>query len=294
MMKHFGLIAFSVLSLISCKNFEKPEPKSDTVIVEDSTQKSEVKLYTLNGGEIQVNKKNLFAQGDTYKGDTIVLADAFYVIKHPKGNLIWDTGLSEELVGKEPKSVNEGALVLSRKDSLSVQLDQIGLTPSDFDFIAFSHIHFDHTGGGNYFKDATWLIQDTEYAFATGEEIKSQGFYNTNDFKALKNVKQLKGDFDVFGDGTVIIKSYPGHTPGHQALFLDLENSGPILLSGDVYHFEENRENKIIPQFNHDIPQTEQSIEQFEKFVSDKRAKVYIQHDAKHFNRMPKSPKFIN
>lgn len=293
-MRYLGIVTLSIISLISCKNFEKPEQKAEDVEVEDSIQKPEVKLYAFNGGEIKVNAKNLFAQGDTYKGDTITLADAFYVIKHPKGNLIWDTGLSEDLVGNDPKPVNEGALVLSRKDSLKSQLDQIGMTPEDFSFIAFSHLHFDHTGAGNYFKNATWLIQEPEYAFATGDEIKSQGFYNTNDFKELTKVKQLQGDYDVFGDGTVIIKSYPGHTPGHQALFLELTNNGPTILSGDMYHFQENRENKIVPQFNYDIPETEKSINKFEEFVKTKKAKVYIQHDASHFDKMIKSPKFLN
>ncbi|WP_378186100.1 N-acyl homoserine lactonase family protein [Aquimarina sp. W85] len=293
-MKHIGIVILFIFSLVSCKNFEKPETNVENTEVKDSIQSPEVRLYTFNGGTIQVNAKNLFAQGDTYKGDTITLADAFYVIKHPKGNLIWDTGLSEDLVGNNPKEINGGALVLSRKDSLLAQLDLIGMTPKDFDFIAFSHIHFDHTGAANYFKNATWLIQDVEYSFAQSEEIKAQGFYNSNDFKELTHVKQLQGDYDVFGDGSVVIKSYPGHTPGHQALFLNLANNGPTVLSGDLYHFVKNRENKIVPQFNYDIPETEKSIKAFEEFVKNNNAKVFIQHDPVHFDKMPISPKFIN
>jgi hypothetical protein len=66
------------------------------------------------------------------------------------------------------------------------------------------------------------------------------------------------------------------------------------MLSGDIYHFEENRKNGIVPQFNHDIPASEKSIKAFEAFVKEKNARVYIQHDKGNFERMPKAPKYLN
>ena len=130
--------------------------------------------------------------------------------------------------------------------------------------------------------------------FLKGEEIKSNGFYSVDAIAKLNKVQQLHGDHDVFGDGTVIIKSMPGHTPGHQVLFLNLTNNGPILLSGDLYHFGKNRTGKIVPQFNHDIPETEKSIAKFEDFAKQNNAKVYIQHEVTDFAKMPKAPKYMN
>jgi len=112
--------------------------------------------------------------------------------------------------------------------------------------------------------------------------------------KELTKVKKIKGDYDVFGDGTVVLKYAPGHTPGHQVLFLDLSNHGPLLLSGDLYHFSENREFRRIPIFNYDVKQTNASMDMFEAFAKEKNAKVYLQHSKEDFNKMPKAPKFLN
>ncbi|TVZ52332.1 N-acyl homoserine lactonase family protein [Dokdonia sp. Hel_I_53] len=290
-MKKILAIAILLLSITSCEDFKKGYEEGKKAAEENAVIKvdtlPEITLHKLDGGSIMANNLNLFAQGDTYKGESKQLADAFFIIKHPKGNLLWDTGLPEMLVGKDPYTPEGGAFTISRKDSIKTQLAQIGMTTSDIDMIAFSHIHFDHTGAANNFPDAKWLVQFEEYSFANGEEIKGNTFYDPSSFSKLTNVEKLTGDKDVFGDGTVVIKSMPGHTPGHQVLFLKLKNNGPTLLSGDIYHFEKNRENQIVPQFNYDIPETEKSIKDFEAFAKANNAKVIIQHDAEDFANTP-------
>ncbi|MDH7446277.1 N-acyl homoserine lactonase family protein [Aquimarina sp. 2201CG14-23] len=289
-------LIFSILiitSFLACKDAKTQEVTEESTEIEQVI-KPEIKLYTFDGGSIGVNNLNLFAQGDTYKGDSLQLGNAFYVVKHPKGVLLWDTGLPEGLIGNPAYTTPDGAFTISRKDSISNQLTSIGITNDQVDYIAFSHIHFDHTGAANNFSDALWLVQTPEYEYAKGEEIKSNGFYAPDSFNALSNVKKLNGDHDVFGDGSVIIKSLPGHTPGHQVLFVDLPNHGPTLLSGDMYHFAKNRKDKVIPQFNHDIPLSEKSMELFEQYAKEKNAKVYIQHELSDFSKMPKAPQFLN
>ena len=280
-----------VLVTFSCKEAKKETKEG--MVVEDPA-KPEIKLYAFDGGTVMANNLNLFAQGDTYKGESKELSDAFFVIQHPKGTLLWDTGLPEMLVGNDPYTTPDGGFTISRKDSTLQQLKSIGLDSSDVDIIAFSHIHFDHTGGANHFANAKWLVQQTEVDFINSDGIKGNSFYAPDSFSKLENKQILEGDYDVFGDGTVVIKYFPGHTAGHQTLFLDLPNEGPIMLSGDIYHFEKNREDGIVPQFNYDIPESETSIKAFEAFVKEKNAKVYIQHDKGNFEAMPKSPKYLN
>lgn len=292
MKKLIALTLFAVI-LVSCDDFKKGfkdgynDAQKEAETETSDTQETTVTLHKLDGGTVIANNLNLFAQGDTYKGSSKQLANAFYIIEHPKGNLVWDTGLPEMLVGQAPFTPEGGAFTISRKDSISTQLARIGMSKDDIDMIAFSHIHFDHTGAANHFPKATWLVQEVEYDFATGEEIKENSFYAPDSFKELTTVQKLNGDSDVFGDGTVIIKSMPGHTPGHQVLFLKLKNNGPTLLSGDLYHFDKNREDAIVPQFNHDIAVTEQSIKDFEAFAKAENAKVIIQHDAGDFAKTP-------
>ncbi len=291
MKRILGLLV--VMALFSCK-----ETKKETA-TESSTSKEvakpEVRLYTFDGGTILVNNLELFSQDTTYQGQTKEFANAFYIISHPDGNLMWDAGLPEGLVGApEPFTSPDGNFTVSRRDSVLNQLESIDMGIDDIKYIALSHTHFDHSGHANTFKNSTWLVQETEYDYITSEESQKNNADNFNAIKELLNVRKLKGDHDVFGDGSVVIKSMPGHTPGHQVLYLDMAENGPTLLTGDLYHLYENREHKRVPIFNFDVDQTLKSMDVFEAFAEEKNAKVYLQHQIEDFNKMPRAPEYLN
>lgn len=281
------ILGLAILVLIvSCKETKKEN--TEDAMTKEEMAKPEIKLYTFSGGTVIANKLELFSQDTTYQGQSREFADAFYVISHPKGNLIWDTGLPDGLAAS-PEAVTPpgGAFTISRKDSMINQLKTIGLTPKDFKYISLSHTHFDHTGSANTFKDATWLVQGAGY-----DSIKN----NEATFGAVKEltkIKRLNGDHDVFGDGSVILKYTPGHTWGHMVLYIDLPEHGPTLLSGDLYHIVENREHQRVPSFNVDVDQTIASMKAFEAFAKEKNAKVYIQHNKEDFAKMPKAPNYL-
>ena len=267
----FLLIA---VSIVSCKNSEKKV---------EETKKPEVKLYQLVGGSILVKKLEVFSQDTTYTGQSKQFTDAYYVISHPKGNLMWDAGLPEQLVIPEPYDEPSGVYRIQRPDSLSNQLKSIGFTIDDFKYFAMSHSHFDHTGHANYLKNATLLIQENEYNANLADTLQQKNAAMT----ALTNVKKINGDYDVFGDGTVVIKYMPGHTIGHQVLYVEVAGlDKPVLLTGDLYHFEENRENKGVPSFNYDVKQTLESMDKFEAFAKEKNATVIIQHSPKDYKKV--------
>ncbi len=280
------LYFFIGISIISCKDFKEGSKEGNNTD-EVTTEKAKVILHVLDGGTVQANNLELFSEDTTYTGQSRGFADAYYVISHPKGNLMWDAGLPENLVGlPQPFTSPDGAFTLSRKDSLDHQLKSINISIDSIDFIALSHYHFDHTGHANRLKNATWLVQENEYNFVTNDsaQIKDPATYSS--IKELINVKKINGDFDVFGDSTVVIKSMPGHTIGHQVLYLDLGLEKPILLTGDLYHIEENRTYKRVPSFNYDIPMTKKTIETFETFAAATNADVFIQHSVRDFDRL--------
>lgn len=267
----FLLIA---VSIVSCKNSDKKV---------EETKKPEVKLYQLVGGSILVKKLEVFSQDTTYTGQSKQFTDAYYVISHPKGNLMWDAGLPEQLVIPEPYDEPSGVYRIQRPDSLANQLKSIGFKIDDFKYFAMSHSHFDHTGHANYLKDATLLIQENEYNANLADTLQQKNAAMT----ALANVKKINGDYDVFGDGTVVIKYMPGHTIGHQVLYVEVAGlEKPVLLTGDLYHFEENRENKGVPSFNYDVKQTLESMDKFEAFAKEKNATVIIQHSPKDYKKL--------
>ena len=267
------LLLFLAISIISCKESTKKE---------EVAVKPEVKLHQLVGGSIFVKKLEVFSQDTTYTGQTKQFTDAYYVISHPKGNLMWDAGLPEGLVVPEPFHEPSGVFAIQRPDSLVNQLKTIGYKVEDFKYFAMSHSHFDHTGHANAMKNATWLVQENEYNSVAGDSLKNKD----PAVSELKNVQKINGDYDVFGDGTVVIKYMPGHTVGHQVLYVEAGLEKPILLTGDLYHFEENRTSKGVPSFNYDVKQTLESMDKFEAFAKEKNAEIIIQHSPSDFKKL--------
>ncbi len=289
---HTALLGMALLAtLAACKM----EGKKDASMADAAPASDpEIRLYTLDGGTVEVNNLELFAQDTTYRGQSSEFADAYYVIRHPKGTLMWDAGLSENLVSLgTPYTSPDGNFTVSRRDSLAHQLRAIGMTPADIDMIALSHTHFDHSGHAEALPEATWLVQKSEYDWVTSKEMQQQQPDMYNAVNDLKRIKKIEGDHDVFGDGTVVIKFMPGHTPGHCALFLDLPETGPVLLSGDLYHLSLNRMHKRVPIFNTDVKQTLRSMDRFESFADSTGARVILQHSKEDFEQMPKAPNYL-
>lgn len=239
-----------------------------------------LRVYVLDGGTVEVLDISMFHPG-TGAGERKMLADTCYLVVHPKGTLVWDTGLSDELANTPQGKKFMDAFVMRVQKTLAAQLKQIGYPPDTIKYLALSHLHGDHVGNVALFPQATLLIQETEYEAALGSGAGDYGLdpatYQT--LRSFRVTKKLEGDYDVFGDGTVVIKSMPGHTAGNQALFLKLHKTGNVLISGDLVHFTENWTNKGVPSFNFDKDQSLASMEEAKKFLRENNAVLWIQHD---------------
>ena len=254
----------------------------------------ELRLYVLDCGEVLTRDVSLF-NPSMEKGKAMVMANPCYLIQQGKERLLWDTGLNDELANNQDGiDILEGAFHFSFTKTLASQLQTIQVLPEQVDFIAFSHMHNDHTGNTRLFSNATWLIQKAEYDFAHSEHAQNAG-YQPLDYTNItpKKVITLDGDYDVFGDGSVKIISTPGHTPGHQSLLIQLPNSGPILLSGDLYHFKANREEYGIPVWN-DKKATIHSFVKIDQILNQTKAQLWIQHDKDTFDSLKKAPQFYD
>ena len=215
-----------------------------------------------------------------------------YLIEHGNGRLLWDGGLPLSVAqAGEPVPVGGGTMVYER--SLVAQLADMELSPLDIDYVAYSHLHFDHAGVANIFIETKVLMQQTEWdaAFASGQE-----YVDTTLFDGLKGADRimLNGDHDVFGDGSVQIIYTPGHTAGHQVLLVHLENTGPVLLSGDLYHFKANRSLRRPPNFNYDKEMTLKSMERVESVLTETGSTLWIEHDKALADSLKKAPAYYD
>jgi len=211
-----------------------------------------------------------------------------YLIVHPKGALMWDVGVvPDERLKNGP--VVQGISTVTK--TLKSQMDEIGYSASDITYLALSHYHSDHTANANDFATATWLVHPAERDWMFAE--KPQGIIQPATYNALKISKTkllTESDYDVFGDGTVIIKYAPGHTPGHQVLFLKLKKTGPILVAGDLYHLPEEGTMHRFPTFEFNKEQSAASRESIEAFLKKNKATMWIEHDLATNQKLKKSP----
>jgi N-acyl homoserine lactone hydrolase len=263
-----------------------PAPAGDT--------EAAIRLYAFNCGHFDVSDMAPFDRDGAYDGQEGEVADACFLVRHPNGDLLWDTGMPDAL-NAEPDGMTNPPFHATMPKTLKGQLAEIGLTPDDIELLSLSHSHFDHVGNANDYAGATWLVEGAERSFMFSDEARANAD-SFSMYSALENADtvEFNGDWDVFGDGSVMIVSTPGHTPGHASLLVNLQNTGPVLLTGDLYHLAESRKNRRIPIFNTDAEETLRSMDKFEPLAASTGARVIIQHEPDDFAELPKVPAYLD
>ena len=263
---------------------------------------SSLRLYVFDCGILHIADVRSFGLEPEEVGASDLPVPCFLVV-HPKGTLMWETGAVPDSAwipnGKEvtrhvvlPDSQKFDVTMIK---SLAQQLAEAGYSPADINYLAFSHYHFDHTANANQFVNAAWLVppEERDAMFAK----TPPGLTQPSTYTALRDRKTVlikSDDYDVFGDGTVLIKRAPGHTPGHQVLCLKLAKTGAVVLSGDLYHYPEERILDRVPTFELDGKKTRETRVAMEAFLKKSGAQLWIQHDLRGNTKLKKAPNYYD
>ncbi len=271
-------------------------------VIAQSTAEKSFRLYVLDGGELESSPDNYNLQVSEVQ--TTSLALAAFLIVHPKGILLWEAGAvpeservmegtgSRQIVIRSDKA--ERPVILG--PSLLGQLAEIGYAASDITHLALSHYHWDHSANANLFAHATWLVrpEEKEEMFPS---IPASDSGRPMTFAALKDSKSISVDveeYDVFGDGLVILKAARGHSAGHQVIYLNLPVTGGVVLSGDLYHYPEERTLDRLPTRDFSLEQTRASRVELEAFLVRHNASLWIEHDLIGHRKLRKAPEFYD
>jgi N-acyl homoserine lactone hydrolase len=258
------------------------------------------RIYVFDGGV-------LASETDRYRltdadVEEVSLSVASFLIVHPRGVLLWDAGAVADHerggdVGFQQRLVRrDGAeRFVKLGKTLASQLAAAGYKPSDVTYLALSHYHWDHTADANMFAGAEWLVSKAEHDAMFSAD--PPGGARPETYSALKSARTTiitTPDYDVFGDGSVIIKQAPGHTEGHSVLFVKLAHTGNVVLSGDLYHYPAERRLHRVPTFEVDQEKTAASRAAIEKFIGETHSQLWIQHDLVHHRMLKKSPEYYD
>jgi N-acyl homoserine lactone hydrolase len=258
------------------------------------------RLYVFDCGTLEGDPARF-----NFKREEMATSDmsvACYLVVHPNGALIWDVGAVPDTEVTPGNQRTRHHIVLPNSEryvtlakSLKGQLAEAGYAPADIRYVALSHYHYDHTANANEFASATWLVRQVERDAMFAD--KPPDLIQLATFNTLRNSKTViikTDDYDVFGDGSVVIKWAPGHTPGHQVLFVKLAKTGPVLLSGDLYHYPEERTLDRVPTFEVDPGQTRRTRTALDAFLKNNRGQLWIQHDFTANAALKKGPAFYD
>ncbi len=256
------------------------------------TAPKSLRLYIFDCGTIHTTNGDAYSLKKEEMGSTEMAIPCFMIV-HPKGALMWDNGDIPDSAfkpGGGPASVgvvtkDKPLLPPTCGGGLYAQGHQVSL--------AMSHYHGDHVANANAFAGSIWLVRKVERDRMFSDTPIPRS--DPANYALLKNSKTViidKDEYDVFGDGKVIIKSTPGHTPGHQSLFLKLAKTGPVVLSGDLYHYPEERMLNRLPVAEFNKEQTAASRAELEVFLKKTGAQLWIQHDFLGNAKLKKAPEF--
>jgi N-acyl homoserine lactone hydrolase len=243
------------------------------------------RLYVLDCGWAHAADRSRWSPGVDV-GKPIDLSDNCYLIHHTReGYLLWDTGIADSIAASpDGVSMANGAMVWHRAKTLAAELAALGVKPDDIRYVGISHTHPDHVGNVDLFPKSTVLIQKAEYDWAFARP--------TPPFAADHKVLKLEGDKDVFGDGSAVILSTPGHTPGHESLLVHLAKTGWVVLSGDVVHFESNWQNRRVPTLNVDKEQSLASMQRIADVLAEHHGQLWINHDKPQSDAQRRAPEY--
>ena len=247
-----------------------------------------VQLFAFSCGQVTGDRAGFLA-GETGKLKVPVPA---YLVVHEEGRVLFDTGLNVDL--RTRKAELMGPLAkdweIDFPDGLDIasHLARLGLKPSDIRYVVNSHLHYDHCGGNAFFPDATLVIHAKEWRAAHRANTQAAGLYNPLDFEHMKSVRELDGELDLFGDGSIVVFPTPGHTPGHQSLRVVLE-SGPVVLAADCCYLKQTLDALHLPTAPYSREQMLESLGLLRRMQGE-GARIFYGHDPDFWTTVPQAP----
>jgi N-acyl homoserine lactone hydrolase len=248
-------------------------------IVSNGSGPPDLRVYVLDTGLILCDDYAIFSPSvpPNTRRDMSVRS---YLIVHPRGTLLWDTGIDDAVAALPAGKPIVESIVFKVPRTLRAQLAEIEISPADVGYVGLSHLHVDHVGNLDLFPDATVLLQQAERDAGFGPNPEAYTL-SPDTYAALdpRNIETVEGTHDVFGDDSVVLIPLPGHTPGHQGLLVRLPAGGPILLAGDIAYDAGDYARGAVRRANVDLEQSRTTIETAKRIERAERAAVWLHHD---------------
>ena len=268
------------------------------VFTPGQAQDSDVRMYVTSSGTLELDQGWLTAM--TNHGTRIDIPVPMYIIDHPEGLIVFDTGMNINVVpdhGEEYWGPVAQAFTptMTRDQGIDEQLQQIGKSTSDVKYVIHSHFHLDHAGNINMFPNATHIVRKAELKNAWWPEQFQRAAYVLDDYKNTRNFNFIEviDDMDLFGDGSVELIDTKGHTQGHQSLIVRLPNTGTVILAADAAYMPENLQGTI-PGIVWNVEEAMNSIERMKMIRDRENGEIWLGHSMEQFQTRRLLPEYYD
>jgi N-acyl homoserine lactone hydrolase len=216
-----------------------------------------------------------------------------YLIEHPKGTALFDSGMHPDCQHDPAGRLGERPTALFDFDyhpgeEIGGRLEALGRDPDRIDLLINSHFHFDHCGGNALIPNATLVVQRREWDAGMDPDSAAQRGFDPRDFDLGHKLRLVDGEYDVFGDGSVVCLPTHGHTPGHQSLKLRLAG-GEVVLAADSCYFCRTLRERRLPRFAYDKEQMLASLDRLAA-LEKAGARIFFGHDPEFWSTVPQAP----
>lgn len=247
-----------------------------------------VRMYAMTCGWLTMPARMIL---DGMEGE-LRLPIPSYLIVHPEGKAIFDSGLHTSLQTDPGERLGATAKIMKVEfkpgEELKSRLATMDMDAGGIDYLINSHLHFDHAGGNDQIPNAPLLIQKPEWEAAMDPDLAAANGFDRRDFDLGQDVKQISGEYDLFGDSSVMIFPSYGHTPGHQSLKVKLAG-GDVILTGDACYMRKTLEDLHLPRILHDREAMIRTLKTFQQ-LQRRGARIFYGHDADHWANVPQAP----
>jgi glyoxylase-like metal-dependent hydrolase (beta-lactamase superfamily II) len=215
-----------------------------------------------------------------------------YLLEHPKGRVLFDSGLHPDTRSDPHGRLGELARVfdveLDPHEVVGARLAALGVDPARVEWLVNSHLHFDHTGGNAQLPNARLVVQKREWEAGRAAEAIAANHYDPKDYDLGHDLRLVDGEHDLFGDGTVVCLPTHGHTPGHQALRVRLA-AGEIVLAADACYLRRTLEDLHLPGVVFDREAARESLLRLRRLAAA-GARIFYGHDPGFWAGVPQAP----